>query len=301
MTTIPNRTQTKTLYWTLVLTRNGQSTIQSTIESIIHQKIPPANICVIDDGSTDATNLVLTNLNLKYRDTMDVVTLPDRGYDIRRVVDNINAGIKIQRKKGNHSEYMMISGDDCFYSSEYAEKIITQMNENKRIVVSSGDIEGNLKPDVTPRGSGRFIRVSFLDENGGCFPPYYGYEGWVLQKALQLGYSVKNYPENRFRHLREMGRQHKFKDWGLAMKCLGYNPLEVLYRCMRYPLFDQRVSIGYLRILWDYFVRPSLAKGDPYYHFFDSKLRTYIHKKQKLRMINRISRLFEIPKFGFGD
>lgn len=296
MNTVPNRTKTNTSYWTLVLTRNGQDTVQSTIESVIRQIIPPSNICIIDDGSTDSTNLILSNLKLKYPDILDIVTLPDKGYDIRRVAENINVGLNNQRNKEKRSEYIMISGDDCFYPSEYAKEILIRMDEDKGVVISSGDIEGNLKPDVTPRGSGRFIKASFLDIIGGYFPPYYGYEGWIFQKALQLGYSVKNYPEIRFRHLRELGRQHKFKDWGLAMKCLGYHPLEVLYRCIKYPIIDRRVSIGYLRILWDYLIQPLLEKGDPYYHFFEKDLRTYIWKKQKQRMFSRISEFFSFPK-----
>ena len=180
----------------------------------------------------------------------------------------------------------MISGDDCEYSPHYAEYILTHMNKNHRIVVASGDIEGFIHPDVTPRGSGRFIRNSFLDKVGGYFPPYYGYEGWILKKASHLGYSVKNYPDIQFRHLREMGEQHGFRDWGLAMKCLGYHPLEVLYRVTKYVLLDRRVSIRYSIVLWDYFVRSFVMKGDPYYHFFDDELRTYIREKQKAVLLS---------------
>jgi hypothetical protein len=170
------------------------------------------------------------------------------------------------------------------------------MNRDHRIVVASGDIEGTLNPDVTPRGSGRFIRTRFFNEIGDHFPPYYGYEGWILQKASQLGYSTKNYPDIRYRHLREMGKQHRFRDWGLAMKCLGYHPLEVLYRCVKYVLIDHRVPLGYAHVLWDYFIQPLTVKGDPYYHFFDEDLRTYIREKQKRKIIHEIASLSGLNK-----
>jgi glycosyltransferase involved in cell wall biosynthesis len=280
-------------YWALVLTRNGEDTIQSTVNSIIDQMVPPLNTCVIDDGSTDETPSILMKLKQEHSEDFSFVSLPDRGYDIRRVVRNINVGIETQRKKNDiRPEYILISGDDCFYPKEYTEELINRMSEDERIVIASGEIQGVHKPDVTPRGSGRFIRASFLDKIGGCFPPYYGYEGWILQKALQLGYSVKNYADLKFQHLRRLGDKHGFKDWGLAMKCLGYHPLEVLYRCIKYPLIDRRVSVGYLRVLWDYFIQPSVAKDDPYYHFFKEDLREYIKEKQRGRVISRITRSF---------
>jgi glycosyltransferase involved in cell wall biosynthesis len=282
----------ETRYWALILTRNGEGTIRSTAESIMSQTIPPSNIFIVDDGSTDKTPIILTELRQKYPEKLGFLNLPDQGYDIRRVVNNINVGIRMQKKKEIKSAYFMISGDDCSYTPDYARRLLERMDRDHRIVIASGEVQGVLVPDVTPRGSGRFIRTSFLEEIGDYFPPHYGYEGWILQKALQLGYSIRNYPDIRYRHLRELGTEHRFRDWGLAMRCLGYHPLEVLYRCVKYPLIDRRVSVGYLRVLWDYFVQPSTVKGDPYYRFFEEDLRGYIQEKQKRRNISRISGFF---------
>ena len=283
-------------YWTLLLTRNGDETVQSTVESIMHQTVPPVSMCIVDDGSSDDTPLILEELRHKYPKRVNVVTLKDEGYDIRRVVKNINVGLEAQKKEKIKAEYIMISGDDCVYPPRYAEHILVKMDRDHRIVVASGDIEGAPHPDVTPRGSGRFIRTRFFHKIGGHFPPYYGYEGWIFQKALQLGYSTKNYSDIRYRHLREMGKQHGFVDWGLAMKCLGYHPLEVLCRCMKYVLIDRRVPVGYIRVLWDYFIQPLAVKGDPYYHSFDEDVRTYIREKQKRRTIHEIANLLGLNK-----
>jgi glycosyltransferase involved in cell wall biosynthesis len=293
---IPNSMEPPMSYWVLVLTKNGEDTIQSTLESIISQTLPPSRICIVDDGSIDNTRLLLSDFKRNHPEIIDIVSLPDRGYDIRRVVRNINVGIETQKRKKIRLEYIMISGDDCFYSPEYAECILSHMNEENRVAIASGDIQGAHKPDITPRGSGRFIRVSFLNKIGGRFPPYYGYEGWIMQKALQLGFSAKNFHSITFNHLRELGEKHKFKDWGLAMKCLGYHPLEVLYRCIKYPLVDRRVSVRYLRVLWDYFIQPLLAKGDSYYSFFEGDLRKFVWEGQKQRMIHKISGFFSFSK-----
>jgi len=285
----------KPQYWTLVSTRNGGETIRCTVESIMRQTVPPTSLCVVNDGSTDDTSLILETLKRRYRGRISILPLKDEGYDIRKVVKNINAGIEAVKKTCANAEYMMISGDDCVYPRDYCEYILKQMDMDRNLAVASGDIEGARHPDVAPRGAGRFIRISFLNEIGGRFPPYYGYEGWILQKALQLGYSIQNYPSIRYRHLREMGGQHGFKDWGLAMKCLGYHPLEILYRCVKYVLMDRRVSVRYLKVLWDYFIYSSVAgaKRDPYYRFFDEEVRSYTHDKQKRRMVRMIAQLPE--------
>ena len=270
-------------YWALVATKNGEDTISICLESILSQNLPPRLICTVDDGSTDKTAQILESFSEKLGAKMRIVALPDRGYDIRRTVHNFNIGIKEVRKLGIKTRYTMISGDDCLYPDDYAEFIVARMDEDPSVVVASGDITGSC-PDESPRGSGRFIRNSFFEEIGNEFPPYYGYEGWIVHKALQLGYEIRNFAELRYGHLRELGRDHKFSDWGLAMKCLGYHPLEVLYRCVRYVFVDRRVPPAYLRILWDYFIRPIGLQNDPYFHYFDEDLRNYIRERQRQRL-----------------
>ena len=286
--TYSGRSTDSSLYWALVTTRNRSEMLQQTLNSILSQTIPPSSICVVNDGSIDDTPLILEQMMQRNPEKIIAITLKDKGYDIRRVVKNLNLGLKAMEEKESAAEYVMISGDDCIYPQEYSERILERMNRNQNIKVASGDIEG-LNPDAYPRGPGRFIRSDFLREIGGYFPPYYGYEGWIYHKALQLGYSVENFSDIRYRHLCEMGRQHKFTDWGLSMKCLGYNPFEVIIRCFKYPLIDRRVSVGYMRVLFDYFIYSLVAKAkrDPYYQFFDEDFRTYMAQKQKHSLIYR--------------
>jgi len=146
---------------------------------------------------------------------------------------NINQGIREIRRRGITTKYMMISGDDCIYPRYYAEYIVEKMEENPELVVTSGDFEDAKAPSLAPHGSGRFVEDSFLKSLGDKFPPFYGSESWVLEKALQRGYRVRCFHEVRYRHLRKLGSKHRFRSWGLAMACLGYHPLWALYRCFK--------------------------------------------------------------------
>jgi glycosyltransferase involved in cell wall biosynthesis len=75
-------------YAVILPTRNGASTIKQTLDSILRQSLHAAQICVVDDGSTDGTSNMLKAF--VEQDAIKVVTLPDQGYDIRRVPFNLN-------------------------------------------------------------------------------------------------------------------------------------------------------------------------------------------------------------------
>lgn len=274
-------------YWVPVVTRNGKDTIAQCLESILNQNMPPTLVCIVDDGSTDETPSILKAFSSKFPSKIQVITSPNRGYDIRRVVHNFNRAIQRIKQLEIKTKYTMISADDCIYPNNYAEFIVSKMESDPRLVIASGDIEGYC-PDESPRGSGRFIRNKFFKKIGNSYPPYYGYEAWIIHKALQLGYKTRNFKELRYRHVRKLGEKHKFSDWGLAMKCLGYHPLEILYRCVKYVLIDRRLPPTYFRILWDFFIRPIGLKNDLYFHYFDKDLQKFIRERQKSRVIKRI-------------
>ncbi len=165
--------------------------------------------------------------------------------------------------------------------------------------MASGDIAGCSHPDVTPRGSGRLIRSSFLRELGGYFPVFYGYETWILEKALQLGYRVRNFSDIRFEHSRGLGVAHGFRGWGPAMRCLGYHPLEVLHRCLRYVLLDRRVPVAYLVVLWDFMMSPFSRRNDPYFRHCDPGLRRFTRRRQMIRNCRQLPRVLPF-QWGSG-
>ena len=270
-------------YGVVVTTRNGGETIISSLNSIMNQTLQPTTLCVVDDGSTDSTPQILRKFSEKFSDRVYTVALPDRGYDIRRVMRNINIGIQEIRRLGIETKYTMISGDDCIYQRNYAEYIVEKMEREPKLVIASGDFENAKAPSSAPKGSSRFIKNSFLKRLGNGYPPHYGSESWMLKKALQQGCRVECFPETRYKHLRELGSKHQFRDWGAAMACLGYHPLWVLYRCFKY-LHTHLLPPKSLVMLWHYFI-PINRKNDPYFTFFEKDLRQYVWKKQERRVI----------------
>ena len=74
-------------YFAIVTCRNSENEIENAINSLLKQTIIPKYIIVVDDGSTDNTNLILQRLKSS-NNRVYLITNPDLEYDICRVVKN---------------------------------------------------------------------------------------------------------------------------------------------------------------------------------------------------------------------
>ena len=96
---------------------------QTVILSITNQTIKPEYVILIDDGSTDNTSAILKEINSRNRN-VSVITNPDLGYDIGRVVFNWNKAIKFAKKLSlPQTDYHMISSDNAQYELQMPKKL----------------------------------------------------------------------------------------------------------------------------------------------------------------------------------
>src|SRR5919112_3153844 len=130
-------------YNVIVTCRNSEKSIKSALNSLIHQSIKPEYIIVVDDGSTDHTNNILKDIQSKNKN-LYIISNPDLGYNIGRVVSNWNKAIKLANKlKLKPTDYHMIAPDDAEYEENYCQKIIRQMDSDQSIVIASGNYDIN--------------------------------------------------------------------------------------------------------------------------------------------------------------
>ena len=274
-------------YFSIVTCRNSESEIEKAINSLLKQTIKPRYIIVVDDGSTDNTPNILNRLKSK-NDNIYVITNPDLGYDIGRVVKNWNSAINLARDfKLEKTDYHMISTDDTQYEEFYAEKIMRKMDEDKIIAISSGNYDNNSY--ATPHGAGRFVRNSFFNSVLGQYPEKMGYESVILQMSLYHGF--KNLVNNnaRFSHTRQLGSNHHFYEFGASMRTLGYHPLFVLGRFMQCFLTGKPIGrMGAIQMLYYYLSYKPKQVG--YDSMYDPEIRQAIRIRQKTR-IKQIFRL----------
>lgn len=275
-------------YFSIVTCRNSESEIEKAINSLLKQTIKPRYIIVVDDGSTDNTPNILNRLKSK-NDNIYVITNPDLGYDIGRVVKNWNSAINFARDfKLEKTDYHMISTDDTQYEEFYAEKIMRKMDEDKIIAISSGNYDNNSY--ATPHGAGRFVRNSFFNSVlGRHYPEKMGYESLILQMSLYHGFKNLVNNDARFSHTRQLGSNHHFYEFGASMRTLGYHPLFVLGRFMQCFLTGKPIGrMGAIQMLYYYLSYKPKQVG--YDSMYDPEIRQAIRIRQKTR-IKQIFRL----------
>lgn len=278
-------------YWALVTVKNGERTIERSLESLLSQSAPPSLVCIVDDGSTDSTPAIVARVRAAHPEQVHVITLPDRGYDSRRIVHNWNVACDHVRESGREYDYLLISSDDIVLPPDYVKRLMDEMGSDQKLVVASGS--RGLQPSdfmLLPEGAGRLIRMSFFKEIGYRHPPYYGYEPWILYKAMQMGYRVRKFTDLTYGHERTFGIGHKFVEYGPAMRCLGYHPLFVLGRVAR-NIFAGNAGISKsasARMFFDYLFEKKW-KGDPYFRYFEPEIRTYVRDLQKKRLFRRLA------------
>jgi glycosyltransferase involved in cell wall biosynthesis len=271
-------------WFAIIPVKDGEETIRDAIYSLINQSIKPSYIIVVDDGSIDNTPNILKDINSKYN-KVHVITLPDKGYDIRRIVHNWNRALEYADSLP-YVDYQFISADDCIFPNNYVEYLINKMKENSRLVIVSGSRELNIKTKIkVPEGAGRLIDNKFFRSIGNRYPPYYGYESWILFKALQLGFEIKIFPEITYKHARKFGSKHNFIEYGASMRCLGYTTLFVIGRSMRNILFGRDIPIkASLKMIYDYIFADIKFRHDPYYKPYDEEFRRFVKNLQYKRL-----------------
>ena len=274
-------------YYAIVTCRNSVNEIENAIISLLQQTTKPKYVIVVDDGSTDGTANILEGLKSK-NDGFYVITNPDLGYDIGRVVKNWNSAITFARKLNlEKTDYHMISTDDTHYEESYAEKIMNKMDADNKIAISSGNYDSNSY--ATPHGAGRFVRSSFFEEFLGLYPEKMGYESVILQMSLHHGFKNLVNNDARFSHTRQLGANHHFYEFGASMRTLGYHPLFVLGRFAQCFLTGQPIGrMGAVHML--YYYLSYKPKQDGYDSMYDPEIRKAIRIRQR-RRIKQIFRL----------
>ena len=270
-------------YFAIVTCRNSENNIEDALNSLKNQTLKPEYVIVIDDGSNDKTPEILERIRINWN-RLYVITNPDLGYNIGRVASNWNNAIKFAEElKLEKTDYHLITTDDTIYEDQYAEKMIKMLDVDPKIAIASGNYDKNIY--ITPHGAGRFVRNSFFNTYLHFYPEKMGYESLVLHIANRHGYTYKVFNDARFRHTRELGKDHHFYEFGASMRTLGYHPLFVMGRFFLYFVKGKPIGRkGAIYMLYHYL--KYTPKNDGYDSMYDSETREFIRDTQCRRIKN---------------
>lgn len=225
----------------VIKVRDEQDTIENSLLSLHNQTIKPF-IVVVNDGSADKTGKIAS----KYADV--VVNLPRHEEswvgrpELARVV---NAGLDVLKRR--KLDYMMFSDGEAVYPSHYIEELTKKMS-SAEIVLASGIAEGEASRSSSPRGCGRVVDAVWFRTIGFEYPENYGFEVYLVYKALSQGKKVVVFPDLKFKLKRKTRLfPEKAYFWGKGMKALNYSFFYALGRVLLISLRSPKNGLALLK------------------------------------------------------
>lgn len=218
----------------VVLARNEGKNISKCLISLVKQRLKPDKIIVVNDGSTDNTMEKIMDIKRDVYSSLIVIDIRSRigGESLAgkpRMAKVVNEGLL--RSLNYNLDYIMITGADCVYPEYYVKLLVNRMN-NENYVLASGVYNGMNVDHVS--GSGRIIERNFLGMYGGWYPVIYGWEDDIIFYARRKGYRSGSFKDIKFEHLRKLGSNIDYYDYGIAVKALEYSKLRVIGRGLKY-------------------------------------------------------------------
>ena len=142
-------------YSAVIIAKNEERFIKTTIESLLHQSIKPYKIVVVDDGSTDATSDILSTMPVTVKKMQDHKAGGSSYFN--RLADIRNVGYACIRDDPIDWIY---SGDaDMILPPRYCETIMKHAEDN-RACVGAGIMEG--QRDELPMEGCKMIKYDWF-------------------------------------------------------------------------------------------------------------------------------------------
>lgn len=283
-------------YVVITPARNEAENIPHTIRSMVAQIARPALWIIVNDGSTDAT-AILIDAAARERPWIKAIHRPDRGFRQQGggVVDAFYTGYS---SLGTDTWDFLVKFDadlsfepDCFarcleiFTREpklgIGGGLICQQKDGALICESPGD------PAFHVRGATKIYRRACWDAIGGLHRA----PGWDTideLKANMLGWDTRSFPEVPLRHHRYTGAADgKWKNYvkfGVANYVTGYHPLFMAVKCLR-RCFQRPYLLGAMGLGWG-FLRAYLQKLP---QVDDRDLIRYVRHQQLNKLLLRPS------------
>jgi glycosyltransferase involved in cell wall biosynthesis len=262
-------------WYNLFCVKDSEKSIGKVITSLLDQTIPPNEIIIVDDGSTDGTSEILESFHKEYLNMITVYKTQNKTRDYSRIPTLWNMCLK------KDYDFHMVGAGDVSYEKTYAEKLLAKFESDSNLVIASGDFEPTV--GKSPHGAGRFVRQSFFFKYYDKYPQIMGYESEILHRALIKGYEMKIFNDVKMEHHEKLGGKHNFEEFGRSMKALGYHPAYVMGRCFLEFVKNNNVGRkGAMNMFWKYVTYKPQAQG--YFSQFPEDIRKEIRDYQSKKI-----------------
>jgi poly-beta-1,6-N-acetyl-D-glucosamine synthase len=265
-------------YVLITAARDEADYIRYALDSVVQQSQRPVRWVVVDDGSQDATTMIVQEYADRH-DFISLVRISDRGErHFGRKASAFAAGFK--HLQGCVYDYVGNLDADISLAPDYYGKVMSEFERDPRLGIAGGIIYTNIGGrfettdetlDSVAGAVQLFRRQCF--EAVGTYPAlkWGGIDAAAEIIARMRGWSVRKLPVLKVYEQRRTGSAHMGPvraraRQGRRFHSLGYDPLFFLLRCV-YRLRDRPIVVGSIAELVGFFgamirQRPIVLQSD---------------------------------------
>ncbi|MHA1409170.1 MAG: glycosyltransferase [Candidatus Odinarchaeia archaeon] len=222
-------------YLLVTAARNEQHFLPGLVESIIKQTVKPLLWVIINDGSTDDTHRIITNLEKEYPWVRELYlnNMGPKNYYHRYgyiMSKGCDYAIGLAKKNKINYNYLGIADADIIFQYNHFEKMIKKFDKDPMLGLASGILSGlgernNLKNDErNPDGSHLFFRKKCFESIGG-FSSLPSPDSISIFKVRNRGWYIRSFHDLKVVHRRPAGSLINYVGRGEEMYFIGYHPI----------------------------------------------------------------------------
>lgn len=223
--------------------RNEAQFIESTIQSVLKQTVRPLKWVIVDDGSTDGTDLIVRK-SIQDHPWIELVQMPARNRrHFSGKVKAFNAGY--ERLKDMKFAVIGNLDGDVSFEDDYFQFLLAKFAEDPQLGVAGTPFrEGSFQYDYRftsiehVSGPCQLFKRQCFEDIGGYVPREIGGIDLVAVLTARMhGWQTRTFPEKPYVHQRQMGTATRravvvpFKV-GQADYVLGSHPVWEFCRCV---------------------------------------------------------------------
>jgi len=250
-------------YIIIAAARDEAQLIRYTLESVIAQRVRPVEFIIVNDGSTDGTDVIIKAYTQKYT-WIHCVDLPDRG--LYKYGDGIIQAFYAGFKKIKSKNYKFIVKLDCDLSFDeyYFENLLKEFSGNPNLGIASGQTyylnrRGKLVWEDAPLdhtvGPSKVYRRECFEAINGLKISL-GWDHIDEVTARMKGWETRSYPNFKLLHHRVMGSRlgilKGLMRHGHADYITGYHPVYFFAKTI-YRVFSRPLIVGSAASFWGFF------------------------------------------------
>lgn len=241
--------------------RNEEKYLEKTIQSVIKQRIKPAEWIIVNDGSTDGTAAIIQKYVVQYGWIREV-RREDRGFRKSGggVIEAFYDGYAALESK--EWDFIVKLDGDLNLSPDYFDRCFLHFAANPKLgigggVIShlvNGEIVVERSPNFHVRGATKIYKKECWRELGGLIQA----PGWDTLdeiKANMFGWETRSFEDLKLIHHRYTGSADgRWKGWvknGRANYIVGYHPLFMILKCIK-RVYQRPYLISSAGLLWGF-------------------------------------------------